>query len=149
MLLKSASISLFPRGLSITDLKPSLSWHLLQSTESWGSLMFAKMFLQTSAACCGVQSQRCSLFPSSLHLFLWSQPNKSTLLFANSLKWLLLHCSPGDRLVVNLLGECVLRLTPPLFSFISLFEKALLLSLSLKSEMPLVRVTWQASEMPS
>lgn len=49
----------------------------------------------------------------------WIQPDKSSLLFVNSLMWLSPHCSYSDGLVPDLIGEPTLRLTPPLVSFIS------------------------------
>lgn len=95
--------------------------------------------------------ERCStrLLPAvRWRFFLPSQADKSSLLFVNSFIWLSLHCSCSDGLVLDLIGEQALCLTPPLWASSALLDNSASTSSSssLKSEMPLVCERWQVSE---
>lgn len=74
--------------------------------------MFAEMFHQTSAACCGARRRESLFFFNYLSLSFASQsrPNKSSLLFVDPPSRLSPHRSGGDRPVPDLLVERALSL---------------------------------------
>lgn len=76
--------------------------------------MFAEMFHQTSAACCGVRRRERFFFfliiSLSLSFSSQSRPNKSSLLFVDPPSRLSPHRSGGDRPVPDLLVERALSL---------------------------------------
>lgn len=75
--------------------------------------MFAEMFHQTSAACCGGAQARDVFFliiSLSLSFSSQSRPNKSSLLFVDPPSRLSPHRSGGDRPVPDLLVERALSL---------------------------------------
>lgn len=108
--------------------------------------MFAEMFHQTSAACCGVQGQRCVCVFFGLFFLYEVSPT-------NPAHCLSIHRGDYRRIVPAVTDLCQIYLvnahsrpTPPLVSFISTFKITLLSSSSPKSEMPLVRERWRVSE---
>lgn len=113
--------------------------------------MFAEMFHQTSAACCGVCRPETFFFDYlSLSLSLSLHEVNPT----NPAYCLPIHRVDYRRIVqavTDLCQICLLnahsRSTPPLVSFISTFEiTRLSSSSSAESEMPLVCERWRVSE---